>query len=109
MQQKMLTLNAGSAEYQEYADQLAELDKKILETANSNAELKKSIVDLRFEQFDEAQDKLDDLIEDYSHLDSPMVELFVISSRLIWVQCLVMRLSAMVTPDLSEQDRVKLS
>lgn len=72
VQQKMLTLNAGSAEYQEYADQLAELDKKILETANSNAELKKSIVDLRFEQFDEAQDKLDDLIEDYGNLRDMM-------------------------------------
>lgn len=72
VQQKMLTLNAGSAEYQEYADQLAELDKKILETANSNAELKKSIVDLRFKQFDEAQDKLDDLIEDYGNLRDMM-------------------------------------
>lgn len=72
VQQKMLTLNAGSAEYQEYADQLAELDKKILETANSNAELKKFIVDLRFKQFDEAQDKLDDLIEDYGNLRDMM-------------------------------------
>lgn len=72
VQQKMLTLNAGSAEYQEYADQLAELDKKILETANSNAELKKSIIDLRFKQFDEAQDKLDDLIEDYGNLRDMM-------------------------------------
>ena len=72
VQQKMLTLNKDSDKYQEYADQLAELDKKILETANSNAELKKSIVDLRFKQFDEAQDKLDDLIEDYGNLRDMM-------------------------------------
>lgn len=71
-QQKMLTLNKDSDKYQEYADQLSELDKKIFETANGNAELKKSIVDLRFEQFDEAQDKLDDLIEDYGNLRDMM-------------------------------------
>lgn len=72
VQQKMLTLNKDSDKYQEYADQLSELDKKIFETANGNAELKKSIVDLRFEQFDEAQDKLDDLIEDYGNLRDMM-------------------------------------
>ena len=68
----MLTVKSGSSKYQEYADQLADLDKKILETANDNASLKKSIVDLRFEQFDDAQDKLDDLIEDYGNLRDMM-------------------------------------
>lgn len=72
VQQKMLTVKSGSSKYQEYADQLADLDKKILETANDNASLKKSIVDLRFEQFDDAQDKLDDLIEDYGNLRDMM-------------------------------------
>lgn len=71
-QQEMLTVKAGSEKYQELADKIAEYDKQILERKNSIASSKSSIVDLRFKQFDEAQDKLDDLIEDYGNLRDMM-------------------------------------
>ena len=72
IQQKMLTLDKDSPEYQQYAAQLAEIDKKILETENNTAELKSSMIDLRFKPFDEAQEQLDKIIDDCGNLRDMM-------------------------------------
>lgn len=64
----MLQFSVYSDEYREYAEMLADIDEQIMNIAVDNAELKQSIVELRFEPFYDAQDALDDLITDYDIL-----------------------------------------
>ena len=68
IQHDMLANDIYSEEYQEYAEQLAEIDQKIMDIGISNAELKQSIVELRFEPFYDAQDVLSDVITDFDIL-----------------------------------------
>lgn len=57
-----------STQYRQYAKDLADLDKQIFQTADSTAELKKSIVELRFKLFEDAQEDLDSYIDDLGNL-----------------------------------------
>lgn len=61
-----------SPQYREYAKDLADLDKRIFQTADSTAELKKSMVELRFKPFEDAQEELDNYIDDLGNLRDMM-------------------------------------
>lgn len=61
-----------SPQYREYAKDLADLDKQIFQTADSTAELKKSMVELRFKPFEDAQEDLDNYIDDLGNLRDMM-------------------------------------
>lgn len=54
-----------SPQYREYAKDLADLDKRIFQTADSTAELKKSMVELRFKPFEDAQEELDNYMRSW--------------------------------------------
>ena len=68
----MSKYSVDSSKYQELKKTLADLNKQELEAANSNADLKKSIVDLRFKPFDDAKESLDNLITDFDNLRNMM-------------------------------------
>lgn len=61
-----------SPQYREYAKDLADLDKQIFQTVDSTAELKKSMVELRFKPFEDAQEDLDNYIDDLGNLRDMM-------------------------------------
>ena len=58
----------NSEEYQKYADEISQLDVEILNLSADNEELKNSMMELRWKPFDDAQEKLSNLVSEYDSL-----------------------------------------
>ena len=69
---QMAKVSKDSPEYQDYAKQLADVNKNILDANNQNADLKKSLVEDRFKPLEEARDNLESLITDFDNLRDMM-------------------------------------
>lgn len=62
----------NSEEYQKYADEISQLDVEILNLSADNEELKNSMMELRWKPFDDAQEKLSNVVSEYDSLRSLM-------------------------------------
>lgn len=69
---EMAKVSVDSPKYQEYAKQLADVNKNILEANNDTADLKKSLVELRFKPLEDARDTIELLVTDIDNLRDMM-------------------------------------
>lgn len=69
---EMAKVSVDSPKYQEYAKQLADVNKNILEANNDTADLKKSLVELRFKPLEDARDTIELLVTDLDNLRDMM-------------------------------------
>lgn len=69
---EMAKASVDSPKYQEYAKQLADVNKNILEANNDTADLKKSLVELRFKPLEDARDTIELLVTDLDNLRDMM-------------------------------------
>lgn len=69
---EMAKVSVDSTKYQEYAKQLADVNKNILEANNDTADLKKSLVELRFKPLEDARDTIELLVTDLDNLRDMM-------------------------------------
>ena len=74
IKKRMSEVSKDSTQYQQYEKDLADLDKQIFQTADNTAELKKDLVDLKFKAFEDAQNDLDNFIEDLENLQDMLDE-----------------------------------
>lgn len=69
---EMAKVSVDSPKYQEYAKQLADVNKNILEANNDTADLKESLVELRFKPLEDARDTIELLVTDLDNLRDMM-------------------------------------
>lgn len=69
---EMSKVSVDSPKYQEYAKQLADVNKNILEANNDTADLKKSLVEIRFKPLEDAKDTIELLVTDLDNLRDMM-------------------------------------
>lgn len=55
----------NNEEAQKYLDEIAQIDEQIIQTGTSTEELKNKIMELRWKPFEDAQDELDSVINEY--------------------------------------------
>lgn len=70
--EQMKDPNINSEKYQDLKKELDDLDKSTYDAANSTASLKKELVDLRFKPFEDAQEDLENYIDNLSDLQDMM-------------------------------------
>ena len=64
--------DVNSEKYQNLAKDLADVDKSIYDAANSTADLKKELIDLRFQPFKDAQEDLEEIIDNLNDIQDMM-------------------------------------
>ncbi len=64
----MSLYSANSEEFQNYADELAQIDTEIMNIAADSEEAKNAIMDIRWKSFEDAQDALDGVVKEYDSL-----------------------------------------
>lgn len=64
----MSLYSANSEEFQNYADELAQIDTEIMNIAADSEEAKNAVMDIRWKSFEDAQDVLDGVVKEYDSL-----------------------------------------
>lgn len=64
----MSLYSANSEEFQNYADELAQIDTEIMNIAADSEEANNAIMDIRWKSFEDAQDVLDGVVKEYDSL-----------------------------------------
>lgn len=70
--EQMKDPNINSEKYQDLKKELDDVDKSMYDAANSTASLKKELVDLRFKPFEDAQEDLENYIDNLNDLQDMM-------------------------------------
>ncbi len=70
--EQMKDPNINSEKYQDLKKELDDVDKSTYDTTNSTASLKKELVDFRFKPFEDAQEDLENYIDNLSDLQDMM-------------------------------------